>query len=110
MGKSILPKYVIRESRTGKTLGFWNVKHDGKPTAANLQRWRNEFHDSLHKGAANAHIGGRGWIACRIEIYNQWHGVTVAEFNPPIFECLPNFAEPKYNVNIWPYNQTAAVK
>ncbi len=58
MGKIITPKYRLILECPGMSLTpfGWSVKDDGKPTAANLEKYVMAFAKSLENGGANAHL------------------------------------------------------
>lgn len=87
MGYSrIVPTY-IRKTSSSEFVCQWNTKVFGKPNAANLEKWRMAFNASLRKGGANEHIGAKGHLLCRLEIYSHKKGV-LAQINPPAFEII----------------------
>lgn len=86
MGRSYTPQYII-ESARGVFLGEWKVRQNGRPTAANLSKWRDAMNQSTRPGGANAHLGDAGLIwNCRIR--NQWLDIVVAELTAPSFEVM----------------------
>lgn len=94
--KDKLIHYIIRTSNGHKSFGEWRTRKtvqipyaDGRPTSENLSKWRDSMNKSFLKGGSNEHIGIRGWIQERIEIYDQFTGSIVATFNPPMFEVIP---------------------
>lgn len=89
MGKDRLIRYVIRDDNA-RTLSAWDTATHGRPTVQNLIRWRDGYNLSLCKGGANDHIGIAGWIQRKIHVYDQYHGRRIVEYNPPMFEAIPN--------------------
>jgi hypothetical protein len=95
MGKTKIITRIIRRAKTGEYIAPWNVRSKtnvhglGKPTPERLGEWRDNFNESLLKGGCNEHIGIRGWIQYKLEVFNQKTGIVEAEFNPPAFEVIP---------------------
>ena len=88
MGHTKLCPYVIRAPRKPDFWVVWDARTCGRPTAANLEKWRTAFNQSLQPGGANEHLGDRAAINFEIEIFDQRTRVTVCRFNPPMFEMV----------------------
>lgn len=99
MGKTLTPRYVVRRAsiangaELGPFLAAWDTKQDGRPTSANLDRWRDAFNLSLMPGGSNDHIGRDGWLACGLVIFDQQQGRAIVYAPGPTFERIPTPAE-----------------
>lgn len=88
MKTNIIP-LIIRKSSNHEFLGQWQNKYSGKPTTANLSKWRDGFNKSLAPGHANEHLGVNHWLQCKLEIYNQITKKVICSYNSPMFEVIP---------------------
>ena len=99
MGRSYTPKYRVEyRDNTMFSHGVpslypqsmaWDTKRDGKPTNANLEKWRKAYNESFNTGGVNFHASqGTGVI---IHIYKAWiieqkTGAWVTQTDAPMFE------------------------
>lgn len=90
MGKSTIPTHVVRyRDQQGPKVLIWNSKTSGKPTVANLDKWRKVMNASMKPGGVNEHVSkALGFIPYigNCEIHNQKTGQTVCSFKAPMFE------------------------
>ena len=83
-------KFVDFSSKTVQTATqVWRIKH-GRPTEANIKRWREDFVESVEsKDGCNRHLLGKfsmpGTVTIRL---NKTNGATVAKYVPPMFELI----------------------
>lgn len=77
-------KYQVRLKVSG--YGFppmsWNCKRDGRPTAANLQKFVESFEASTREGGVNAHLGATKVTRAAIML-NDGSRKLVAEYEAP---------------------------
>lgn len=90
MGKSTIIPLVVEEKCGGvpvfwRNFGAWRKEY-GKPTAQNLQTFRQKFIDSTKKGGCNDHLGLQTTGNLRIRRQNS--NEILAEFNAPMFEIV----------------------
>ena len=90
MGKSTIPTYVVRyRDQQGLALVAWNTKTNGRPTVANLERWRKAMNASFQFGGCNAHVSkALGYIphVSSATLRNQRLGQDVCAVKAPMFE------------------------
>jgi hypothetical protein len=87
MGKSLVVPFVVEERTVGwKLFSHWCVKSCGKPTVANLQRFRTQFVNSTRKGGCNEHL--RHCLTSDLRIRRQKDGVILVEYVAPVFEVI----------------------
>lgn len=94
MGKSIIIPLVVEE-RVGRVhpngmaryrvFGEWRKEY-GKPTAQNLQTFRQKFIDSTKKGGCNEHLGLQTMGDLRIR--RQKNDEILAEYKATMFEIV----------------------
>jgi len=89
MGRSITPKYVVTVTHVNpsvvSTPSVWNCRESGRPTAANLKRWVDLYHESLKPGGVNEHVarafGAGAWLqSARLMNNADGSRETVAEW------------------------------
>lgn len=90
MGKSIIIPLVVEEKCRGfpvfwRNFGEWRKEY-GKPTAQNLQTFRQKFIDSTKKGGCNEHLGPQTTGDLRIR--RQKNNEILAEYKAPMFEIV----------------------
>lgn len=99
MGRSYTPKYRVEchddpfapVRLSAAHSHAWVVKEKGRPTDANLAKWRRAVYDSMCAGGVNEHVSkARGYIPVisHARIVEQKTGEVVAEFTAPNFEVL----------------------
>ena len=90
MGKSTIPTYVVRyRDQQGPKIILWNTKAKGRPTEANLEKWRKAMNASMKIGGVNEHISlSLGFVphVSHAEIHNQKTGAVVCAVRMPMFE------------------------
>jgi hypothetical protein len=60
----------------------WNCRRDGRPTAANLQKFVESFEASTRPGGVNAHLGATTVTKAMIML-NDGSRKLVAEYEAP---------------------------
>ena len=93
MGRSYTPVYRVEYATNARgvhhTAMVWDCKRYGKPTRANLIKWREGYNKSFEPGGVNEHcsnaVGYIIWIN-RARIIRQKTDEVVAEFVAPMFE------------------------
>jgi hypothetical protein len=92
MGRSVLVTLVIiYQDQLGSHHCAWDTKSYGKPTEANLEKWRKAMNESMKPGGVNEHISQSYKFMPHIskaEIYNQKTYRTVANTRMPMFEAI----------------------
>ncbi len=101
MGRSKTPKYAIVvdctgmvPSRTGWYIGVQEggVKGYGKPTAENLAKYIDRYHESLKPGGSNHGLvttfGTKVYANAARIVRNDGSGVVVAEWKAPPFMLI----------------------
>lgn len=99
MGRSITPTFRVEfhdNPFAPVNLGLhrcmtWNTKIWGRPTAANLEKWRNKMNEGFAPGGCNAHISEERGYTVRVSharIVRQSNRDVVAEYSAPMFEAV----------------------
>ena len=68
----------------------WDTKGWGRPTAANLEKWRNKMNESFAAGGCNEHVSdARGYVVriSHARIVRQSNRDVVVEYAAPMFEA-----------------------
>ena len=90
MGKGTIPTYVVHyRDQQGLKIVAWTTKTNGRPTEANLEKWRKAMNASMQIGGVNEHISrSLGFIphVSHAEIHNQRTGAAVCAVRMPMFE------------------------
>ena len=90
MGRSTIPTYVVHyRDQQGLKIVAWNTKTNGRPTVANLERWRKAMNASFQLGGCNDHVSrALGYIphVSSAILRNQQLGQDVCTVKAPMFE------------------------
>jgi hypothetical protein len=100
MGHSVTPKYALDiyttkliDGRFQQVLAAecmsWDIKHHGRPTPANLEKYVRAYAKSLEAGGSNEHLSkDAGYIPYpnrAVIRYNHSHGHPVCSWVAPNF-------------------------
>lgn len=97
MGKSYTPTFRVeyRDNTNAQILSFnpmaWDCKMDGRPTVANLEKWRQGYNKSFNPGGVNFHVSKEIGVIIHIsnaKLIRQSTGEVVAETAMPMFEVM----------------------
>ena len=92
MGRSVTPTYRVEvRLNTGyMTPSAWNCKQDGRPTEANLEKWRKELNASFQPDGVNGPRNDTDTVIHIIsaKIIRQRTGEVVSETTMPMFEVV----------------------
>lgn len=92
MGRSYTPRYSLTIDGNASACMAWDSKRNGKPSAANLEKWVMAYAKSLELGGANEHISkAEGFIPYprRAEVrVNKPGGAIVAEWKAALFQIF----------------------
>lgn len=92
MGRSTIATFVvIYQDQLGSHKVVWNTKTAGKPTEANLEKWRKAMNESMKIGGVNEHVSkAYGFMphVSKAEIYNQKTHRTICDTRMPMFEVI----------------------
>lgn len=61
-------------------------KNLGVPNLAKLQKFRQDFNNSMKPGGANEHLAATNSPLSRVWVIDQRTGKEIARYNPPPFE------------------------
>lgn len=88
MSRTITPRYALDVD--GLSCATWNSKQNGKPTAANLEKWVMAYAKSLEIGGCNEHIskslGHIPYPRRAVVRENKPGGAVVAEWKAGMFQ------------------------
>lgn len=93
MGRSFTPKYRIEFKDNLSPRSGWMAweTHYGKPTQANLEKWRKAMNASFQKDGCNFHVSQSSGILVHYssaKIVRQSDGQIMAETKMPMFEAI----------------------
>lgn len=96
MGRIITPKYRVEitacnDMHGHHTPSVWHCRDYGRPTAKNLEAWRQAENRSYLNNGVNQHISQHlGFVLhiSKCRIVNQFTDETVCEVSAPMFECI----------------------
>ena len=92
MGKSYTPTFRVEyQDNTGSNHMAWHSKRDGRPTVANLEKWRQEYNKSFNIDGVNFHASMHCGVIIHInkaKLIRQSTGEVVAETVMPVFEVV----------------------
>lgn len=93
MGRSTTPTF--RAEVKGNNWNFemfgWDCKRNGRPTQANVDRYRDSLNKSFQPGGVNWHVSeSRGVVAhvSEVRVIRQAGGEVVAVSKAPLFEVV----------------------
>jgi hypothetical protein len=97
MGRSITPTFRVeyhdnpfaKVDLNVRHSFSWNTKAYGRPTNANLEKWRTAMNKSYAAGGVNEHVSEMLGYAVSIsaaQIVRQASGEVVATYTAPMFE------------------------
>lgn len=93
MGRSYTPTYRVETKENPRTAHIsttcWNVKSYGRPTQANVDKWRDAMNASFQPGGVNDHCnlpGGEVRHVRMARVVRQSSGEVVMTSNAPMFE------------------------
>ena len=93
MGKSYTPTFRVEYRDNTRKNGHmtWDCKRDGRPTVANLEKWRQGYNESFNPGGVNFGVSQAVGVVIHIvsaKLIRQATGETVAETTMPMFEVV----------------------